>query len=44
MSKRLVKIAKELNVGTATIVEHLTKSGYDIDNKPTAKVSDENVC
>ena len=41
MSKRLVKIAKELNVGTATIVEHLTKSGYDIDNKPTAKVSDE---
>lgn len=41
MSKRLVKIAKELNVGTATIVEHLHKSGFEIDNKPTAKVTDE---
>ncbi len=41
MEKRLVKIAKELNVGTATIVEHLTKSGYEIENKPTAKVTDE---
>ncbi len=41
MAKRLVKIAKELNVGTSTIVDHLAKCGYDIDNKPTAKVSDE---
>ena len=41
MAKRLVKIAKELNVGTTTIVEHLVKSGFDIENKPTAKVSDE---
>ncbi len=41
MEKRLVKIAKELNVGTATIVEHLNKSGYEIENKPTAKVTDE---
>lgn len=41
MSKRLVKIAKELNVGTATIVEHLHKSGFEIENKPTAKVTDE---
>ena len=41
MSKRLVKIAKELNVGTATIVEHLHKSGFEIENKPTAKVTEE---
>jgi translation initiation factor IF-2 len=41
MPKRLVKIAKELNVGTSTIVEFLINSGYEIENKPTAKVSDE---
>ena len=41
MAKRLVKIAKELNVGTTTIVEHLIDNGFDIDNKPTAKVTDE---
>ncbi|MEZ5040940.1 MAG: translation initiation factor IF-2 [Saprospiraceae bacterium] len=41
MSKRLVKIAKELNVGTSTIVEHLHKSGFEIENKPTAQVTDE---
>ncbi|MEO1513682.1 MAG: translation initiation factor IF-2 [Bacteroidota bacterium] len=41
MAKRLIKIAKELNVGTSTIVDHLNKNGYDIDNKPTAKVTDE---
>ncbi|MEM1320885.1 MAG: translation initiation factor IF-2 [Bacteroidota bacterium] len=41
MAKRLVKIAKELNVGTTTIVEHLNKSGFDIENKPTAKITDE---
>lgn len=38
---RLVKIAKELNVGTATIVEFLVENGFEIENKPTAKVSDE---
>jgi translation initiation factor IF-2 len=41
MSQRLVKIAKELNVGTSTIVEFLNGKGYAIDNKPTSKVSDE---
>ena len=41
MARRLVKIAKELNVGTATIVEHLLKAGFEIDNRPTSKVSDE---
>ncbi len=41
MAKRLVKVAKELNVGTTTIVEHLNKSGFDVENKPTAKLTDE---
>ncbi|PHI18888.1 translation initiation factor IF-2 [Lewinellaceae bacterium SD302] len=41
MSKRLVKVAKELNVGTATIVEFLNGKGFDIDNKPIAKVTAE---
>lgn len=41
MSKRLVKIAKELNVGTGSIVEFLAGKGFEIDGKPTAKVSDE---
>ena len=41
MPKRLVKIAKELNVGTTTIVEYLTENGFEVENKPTAKVSDE---
>ncbi len=41
MAKRLVKIAKELNVGTTTIVDYLNDNGFEIDNKPTAKISDE---
>ncbi len=41
MEKRLVKIAKELNVGTQTIVEFLHKNGYEIENKPTAWISDD---
>lgn len=41
MSQRLVKIAKELNVGTSTIVDYLRNNGFEIENKPTAKVSDE---
>lgn len=41
MAKRLIKIAKELNVGTTTIVEHLTNNGFEIENKPTSKITDE---
>jgi len=41
MSKRLVKIAKEMNVGVSTIVEFLRSNGFEIESKPTAKVSDE---
>lgn len=41
MSKRLVKVAKELNVGTKTIVEFLNGNGFSVSNKPTAKISDD---
>ena len=41
MEKRLVKVAKEFNVGTSTVVEHLLKAGFEVENKPTAKISDE---
>lgn len=41
MSQRLVKIAKELNVGTSTIVEFLLSNGFEIENKPTAHVTEE---
>ena len=40
MAKRLVKVAKEFNVGTGTLVEFLVNNGFDIENKPTAKVDD----
>ena len=41
MAKRLVKVAKELNVGLSTIVDHLNDKGFAIESKPTAKVTDE---
>ncbi len=41
MALRLIQVAKELNVGTGSIVEHLIKKGFDIENKPTSQVSDE---
>lgn len=41
MDKRLVKVAQELNVGTATIVEFLSTKGFQIENKPTSKVTEE---
>lgn len=41
MSKRLVKVAKELNVGTKTIVEFLNSKGFEVSNKPTAKLSED---
>ncbi|MBK6782798.1 MAG: hypothetical protein IPG79_02885 [Saprospiraceae bacterium] len=41
MAERLVKIAKELNVGLGTIVDFLNSKGFAIENKPTSLVSDE---
>lgn len=39
--KRLVVVAKELNVGTSTIVEYLLESGFEIDNRPSTKLTEE---
>ena len=41
MSKRLFKVATELNEGTHTIVEFLNNSGFEIEDKPNAKLSEE---
>ena len=41
MADKLIKIAKEFNVGTSTIVEYLNGKGFDIQNKPTSMVSDD---
>ncbi len=41
MAKRLAKVAKELNVGTSTIVEFLQKEGFEVENKPTTKITEE---
>lgn len=38
---RLSKIARELNVGTTTIVEFLQKKGVKIDSDPNTKISPE---
>lgn len=40
-SIRLIKVAKELNIGTGTITEYLAKKGFNVENKPTAKLTDE---
>jgi AAA15 family ATPase/GTPase len=41
MDKRLVKVAQELNLGSAQIVEFLKGKGFSIENKPTSKVTAE---
>lgn len=41
MAKRLIRVAKDLNVGISTLVEHLQKQGFEVENSPRAKVSDE---
>jgi translation initiation factor IF-2 len=41
MAGVLLKIAKEFNVGTTTVVDHLLLKGFAIENKPNAKISDE---
>lgn len=38
---RLSKAAKEFNVGTATIVEFLSKKGHTIDPNPNTRLSGE---
>ncbi|MBK7340275.1 MAG: translation initiation factor IF-2 [Saprospiraceae bacterium] len=41
MTRLLIKVATEFNLGLQTIVDHLQKKGFEIDPRPTAKVSDE---
>ena len=36
---RLSKVAKELNVGTANIVDHLASNGIKIDARPNTKIT-----
>jgi translation initiation factor IF-2 len=38
---RLSKIAREFNVGISTIVEFLTKKGYEVDSNPNSKISSD---
>jgi len=38
---RLNQVARQLNVGIATIVEHLVAKGFHIDNNPNSKISIE---
>ena len=40
-NKRLLKIAKELNVGIDTLVEHLQQNDIEVEARPNAKVSAE---
>lgn len=40
-SVRLNAVVKELNVGIQTLVEHLAKKGFKVDNKPTTKITGE---
>ncbi|MDG5800470.1 translation initiation factor IF-2 [Marinilabiliaceae bacterium ANBcel2] len=41
VGQRLSKVAKNLNVGTSTIVDFLRKKGFDIEMNPNFKVSKE---
>lgn len=38
---RLFRVAKELNVGSATLVDHLSSKGYEVRNSPNEKLSSE---
>jgi len=38
---RLVVAAKEFNVGAHTIVEHLRSKGFDVEDRPTTKLTED---
>jgi len=40
-SKRLFKVASEFNVTTQSIVDTLSEEGFEVDNKPNTKVTQE---
>ncbi len=39
--KRILAVAKELNIGVAHVVEFLNSKGFKVENKPTSKISSE---
>ena len=39
--RRLFKVAKELNVATNVLVEHLAQEGYSIEDSPNSKIPGE---
>jgi translation initiation factor IF-2 len=41
--KRLFKIASEINIGKDAIVAYLNQKGYEVENKPTAMLTEEMV-
>jgi translation initiation factor IF-2 len=41
MSQKLIKVARELNVGLHSIVETLRSKGFDLEEKPTTEITDE---
>ena len=38
---RLGQVARKLNVGIGTIIEHLSSKGHEIDSNPNSKVTVE---
>ncbi len=41
MTKLLIKVATEFNMGLTAIVEYLISKGFEVDNRPTSKITDE---
>lgn len=41
MSRKLIKVAKELNVGLGTIVDHLSSKNFEVENKPNFNITEE---
>lgn len=42
-AKRLGQIARELNIGVHTIIEHLQNAGHEVDERPNTKLTEEMV-
>ena len=38
---RLSQVARKLNVGSNTIIEYLTKHGFEVDTSPNSKITEE---
>jgi translation initiation factor IF-2 len=43
VTKRMSQVAKQLNVGTPTIVQHLAAKGLKVDNNPNTKLTREHL-